>query len=119
MLRQEFDEVMLRTLAGKENERIFLGDGVEIDTATNEIVLGEKLAVCIMLKVRYPAHARKTKGVYAVLPRRKDDIESKRFKSTAIYLKGPAINVNEFLHPDSRRRFDLLVSAKQNNFRGV
>ena len=72
-----------------------------------------------MLKVRYPAHAGKTKGVYAVLPRRKDDIESKRFKSTAIYLKGPAINIDEFLQPDSRRRFDPLVSAEQNNFRGV
>jgi hypothetical protein len=119
MLRQEFDEVMLRTLAGKENERIFLGDGVEIDTATNEIELGEKLAVCIMLKVRYPAHARKTKGVYAILPRRKDDIEPKRFKSTAIHLEGPAINVHEFFKPDPRRRLYVLVSAKQNNFRGV
>jgi hypothetical protein len=112
MLRQEFDEVMLRTLAGKENERIFLGDGVEIDTATNEIELGEKLAVCIMLKVRYPAHARKTKGVYAILPRRKDDIEPKRFKSTAIHLEGPAINVHEFFKPDPRRR--LMFSFPRN-----
>ena len=81
MLRQEFDEVMLRTFAGKQNERIFLGDGVEIDSATNKIEIVKKLAVCIMLKVRYPADAGNTKGVYAVLPRRKDDIETKRFKT--------------------------------------
>ena len=76
MLREEFDKIMLRTFAGKEDERISLGDGVEINTTTNEIVLGEKLAMCVMLKVWYPAYAWNTKGVYGVFPRRKDNIES-------------------------------------------
>ena len=116
---KEFHEVMLRGFAGEENERIILSDGVEMHTPLNEIQLGEKLTVCIVLKVGYPPHAGKTQGLDAVLPRRKDDIESERFEGTTIYLSRPAINVNEFLRPDSRRRFDVLVSAQKYNFHGM
>ena len=46
MLRKKFAEIILSRMAGKENKCGFLGDGIEIDAAGDEIELG-KNSLCV------------------------------------------------------------------------
>ena len=69
-----------------------------------------------MLKVWDPAQARNTHRVHTIFPHRKNNIQPEYFKSTAVYLPSPWIDVSQFLQPDFRRRLDVLVFRERTQF---
>jgi hypothetical protein len=103
----EEETCFMHTLAGKENERILLGDGVEI---TLRLTKSYGKTRCVY-NAESPVSSRcPGEGVYAVFPRRKDDIEPKRFRH------GHSLEVNDqrtVLQAGSPKELYVLVSRNK------